>query len=548
MFILGLIAKNLYRSYDLLSAVYLSAVFILFDNPYYIYDSGFLLSVSAVMGIGIVYPVMYDISSPAISEEKIMSTTSKNNVFRFDNLITCIRKIYDSKYLDKIRQGICISISVTIATAPTVMNSFYVLPKMGIILNIIVVPLMSILLGTGVIGGILCKMAGAFMSISFWGRSVSNSGSILCRCILFPAHIILKIYTGLAEGTQGIQESRWVTGRAEQGQIIVYITIVLGICIIYKAMSKSAKLRKLKKIAAITFFAIATAAITYRNKADFSINVLSVGQGACNVIYGKDVPVIIIDGGSTDVTDVYKYRIEPFLLSKGISQIDYLFITHADDDHISGIAEMLNDSMTCVSVKNIFIGDENELCKLNIAIDADESCLGLFRNTESKKCSRIYEFGAGDRIRKGNILVECISPEKNNRYSDENDNSLVLKLTYIPVDFSALFTGDISSEVEKKILQFDEIDGSNKIRNMDFMTVAHHGSKYSSSAEFLSCVDPKISTISSGLGNYYGHPHEETLDRLNNYAEKSRVFRTDECGQISVIINDKRVYVRRFIK
>ncbi|MDO5332244.1 MAG: hypothetical protein Q4E99_06145, partial [Bacillota bacterium] len=167
---------------------------------------------------------------------------------------------------------------------------------------------------------------------------------------------------------------------------------------------------------------------------------------------------------------------------------------------------------------------------------------------------KVYELERGDRIKNKEVIIDCLGPEKKEKaqymeaydsYRDgtseeKNDESLVLKITYKPVGFEALFTGDISSKVERDIL-----DSKLSVCDLDFLTVAHHGSKYSSSAEFIKFVNPKIATISVGKGNSYGHPHKETLERFNKYAKATRVFRTDESGQITVVVGGN-VKFKRF--
>lgn len=508
MFFLAILARSIGRTYDLLSGMCLASILIIFENPYYVYDSGFLLSVLSVAGISLIYPILIEITD-FFKEEK-------------------------GAVYEKTRQSICISLSTNLATLPIVANTFYKISRYSILINIIIVPLMSVILGIGIIVMII---GNTFVNIKCmqW----------LVILLLNIDEKIIDIYSFLCENTTRLLGNYWVIGECEWWQNVVYITIIVaGICLfdIYRIRTRNNdKLRERyrKKIAlSETILALfAVLILTIRNYPEMSINVLSVGQGACNVIFGKNTPTIMIDGGSTDVKDVYSYRIEPFLLSKGIDKIDYLFISHADEDHISGIKEMLNDQMICIHVSKIFINDSDELCKLVIKDEKDVFNENNNFNENNKILNgiNIYEINKGDKIKKGYMQIECISAEKTDT---ENDNSVVLKMTYFPSNFEALFTGDISAEIEKKI-----IDKS--IKNLDFMTAAHHGSKYSSCDEFISCVSPKITTISSGKNNSYGHPHKETLDRLDKFAPNSKVVRTDESGQITVCV-ENGIKIKRF--
>lgn len=599
MFMLGILANYMSRTYDLLSAVYLSSILILFESPYYIYDSGFLLSFSAVFGIGILYPMF-------------------NELFDFK------KEVHER--IDKIRQGIFISISTSLSTLPVVMDSFYKLSRFSILINIFVVPLMGVILFLGIVAGFIgniilwiIKVCGG-KADNYSGTDFSVSGGIITgalgyitRTLLFFAEKILELYNVISKIISDKHVNIWVVGKGNFTQYVVYIILILTICFMYKNILKDKRkgIRGMKRIAlmklravVIIGFIIAVVVISYRKKPELRINVLSVGQGACNVIYGKDIPVILVDAGSTDVKEVYRYKIEPFLLSNGIDHIDYAFITHPDADHISGIKEFYENENTPVSIGKIFMSVEDaELCKLtsersteNLLDESGTDSVYEYKNDiydgdcaeiESEKSNtddrRIVYLQYGDRIKNNDILIEVLSPEnvtynasKNDGESDLNDLSLVLKMTHLKSGYTALFTGDISAEVEKKIIEKEAINNvssgalnermmgsiidekiskentfkidqnENVLENIDFMTVAHHGSKYSSSEEFIKTVNPRIATISSGKGNSYGHPHAETLDRLNKYTEKALILRTDTCGQISVELRGGKAYVSRY--
>ena len=485
MFLLALIAKNVGRTYDLLSALYLAGVLILFEHPYYVYDSGFLMSYMSVVGIGIIYPVLFDITEN-----------------RFDKY----------RVIEKAHQSICISISSSLATLPVVMNSFYKTARYGVLINLIVVPLMSVILVTGIIAIKPC---------------------------LKVSEIILGFYSLIAQKTSNYSGNIWITGSAKPIQNVVYIILIIGACTLYgyakenkeknedfyKNKSDYSYIKKCKMTKlclAVCIFSL-VAFLSYRNNPDICVNSLSVGQGACNVIYGKDVPIIVVDGGSTDVNDVGKYRIIPFLLYKGIDTIDYVFVTHNDDDHINGIKELLGSS-NGIKINHLFLSEYDE---------------DIYELAKERK-TKVNIMQKGDQIVAGETKIEILNPDRKSGFKDSNDNSLVIKV--MCDDFDMLFTGDISTLTENYMLS--DYQYSKALENIDFMTVPHHGSKYSSCEQFLRTVNPKIVTISAGENNSYGHPHAETLERLE-YASNARVLRTDESGQVSIIVGEN-VKVRQF--
>ena len=509
MFILAVIAKAIGRTYDLMSGMCLASILIIVENPYYIFDSGFLLSVLSVSGISLIYPILLDITD-FFKKEK--------------------GAIYE-----KTRKSICISLSTNLATLPVVFNTFFKISRYSIFINIIVVPLMSIILGIGIIVLIIANTVIKLKPFR-----------VITRGLLFAAQKIILLYSFLCGNVSRLAGNYWIVGKGESWQNVVYIilmsVVVLGYWIYVNQVRANDKnkdaLRKKMKIRETALIVISVFVLAFRIKPELSVNALSVGQGACNVIYGRDIPTIMVDGGSSDVKDVYKYRIRPFLLSNGISEIDYLYVTHPDIDHISGVKELLSDESKEVNVKHQFVSVED--------VDSD--------NPEF-----VHIISKGDRIENGSITIECISPENKgvsvpgseggnsvsgsggdtsvqgsgaDKSSESlNDMSIVLKVMYEndKNHFSMLYTGDISSEVEQALINDPQIN--DKLKNIDYLSVPHHGSKYSSCEQFISIVNPKVSVISAGKNNSYGHPHKETLERLETVA--TSIYRTDELGQIT---------------
>lgn len=543
MFLLAVVARNIGRTYDLLSGVCLSSILLLFENPYYVYDSGFLMSYFSVIGIALIYPVLFDlteIKSSKSEARKYISkiTTKKDKVLHkarqtIDLIINC------DVYM-RVRQSVCISLAASIATFPVVINSFYKTSRYSMIINIVVVPLMSIILGMGIISGII---GNSLVKIPLFRGIVFVLLSITQK--------IIELYSLICEKIIAVRGNVWIVGKSSLWQNVVYITIVASVCYLNERKSyrqsncenradkvgeehfyEKTRRELMYRMKIIMLLIMAVLVISVRKTPEYEINVLSVGQGACNVIRGKGAHVIMIDGGSTDVNDVYKYRICPFILSKGIDEIDYVFVTHPDADHISGIKEMLEDKTKDIRVNNLVLSvRDDELMRL-----AKENGV---------KTHIMY---AGDRICFKEVQINCVSPSaltsgnEMRNDADINDLSLVLRVDYGD-KFSAIFPGDISSEVEKGLVK--ERKNKPMISSVDFLSVPHHGSKYSSCEDFLQTLNPRICTISSGAHNSYGHPHKETLERLDKCANDSRIFRTDKSGQITIMVN-RNIMIRQF--
>lgn len=534
MFILAVIAKAIGRTYDLMSGMCLASILIIVENPYYIFDSGFLLSVLSVSGISLIYPILLDITD-FFKKEK-------------------------SAIYEKTRKSICISLSTNLATLPVVFNTFFKISRYSIFINIIVVPLMSIILGIGIIVLIIANTVIKLKPFR-----------VITRGLLFAAQKIIMLYSFLCGNVSRLAGNYWIVGKGESWQNVVYIILMIVVVLGYWSYVNRVRsddknkdeLRKRMKIRETALIVISVFVLAFRIKPELSVNALSVGQGACNVIYGRDIPTIMVDGGSSDVKDVYKYRIRPFLLSNGISEIDYLFVTHPDIDHISGVKELLSDELKEVNVKHQFVSVEDgiEIIMGSKEKTGDGHSLSP-RNDEKtgfEKADFVHIISKGDRIENGSITIECLSPENKgvsvptgeggnsvsgsgggtslqgsvaDKSSESlNDMSLVLKVMYEndKNHFSMLYTGDISSEVEQALINDSQI--KDKLKNIDYLSVPHHGSKYSSSEQFINTVNPKVSVISAGKNNSYGHPHKETLERLESVA--TSIYRTDELGQIT---------------
>lgn len=257
---------------------------------------------------------------------------------------------------------------------------------------------------------------------------------------------------------------------------------------------------------------------------------IDVSQGDCTLIRTNENKVILIDAGTGNNEDEYDYGknvVMPYLLDHGIMKIDYMIISHFDSDHCGGMFYILEN----MRVGEIIIGKQAE---------EYENCVE-FINLANSKNVKIQALQAGDRYSLGSAYVEVYFPDIDNTITENkiNNNSLVFKFCY--GNFSMLFTGDIEEEAEKKLVDLygDKLKAT-------VLKVAHHGSKSSSSQEFLECVSPKIAMIGVGENNTYGHPNEEVLERLQ--AIDCTVYRTDINGEIAIKLNKGKILVKTMLQ
>jgi len=233
-----------------------------------------------------------------------------------------------------------------------------------------------------------------------------------------------------------------------------------------------------------------------------------VGQGDSALIE-QGSKQILIDGGPDGKKVMEKLgEYVPFW----DRNIEVVIATHPDEDHISGLTDVM---------ENYNIGEV-----IDNGVNSDTQIYKKFKDIIAQKGIGEIEGKAGMDINIGeNIKMKIISPdgtEDKNNPKDTNLSSIVTKLTY--GDKSFLFTGDFPTEGEPTLIS------KNFDLHSQVLKVAHHGSKYATSDEFLDKVHPEEAVISVGKNNRYGHPAQEVLDRLN--AHKIKILRTDERGDV----------------
>jgi len=263
---------------------------------------------------------------------------------------------------------------------------------------------------------------------------------------------------------------------------------------------------------------------------------LDVGQGDGIVIRNDNGRIYLYDCGSSDVSMVGKYRLLPFLRYKGYGKIQGIFISHMDKDHTNGILELLQRAKEeNMKISYLFLPESVKYIMEDIKKVTEMEELANQNGTQVKYLEQ------GDVVTDGKLKFCCLYPgetEGVNLNKDERNNkSQVLFVEY--KDFSMLLTGDVEKEGENEILQYVKQNGG-KLK-CDVLKVAHHGSSGSSSVDFLEYINPDLSLISCGEGNSYGHPHKETLERLENAG--SRILSTKESGQLTLKIRKKKVEV-----
>ncbi len=270
---------------------------------------------------------------------------------------------------------------------------------------------------------------------------------------------------------------------------------------------------------------------------NLQVTFLDVGQGDGIIIKLPGKKTIMIDGGSSSVKKLSKYRLEPFLKYQGISAIDYAIVTHGDADHYSGILEFLEkDYKGSIRIKNLLLP----------GVDLkDETYANLIKKAGALGV-RVSVLNTGDTLSQKGVSIKCLWPDKDfETDSDKNSHSVVLSLKY--GEFDMLLTGDLEGEGEVRIIeQITQAGSMVAINGYEVLKVAHHGSKYSTNSEFLKAVSPLYSIISCGIDNSYGHPHAETVARLKESG--SQTLKTTDSGAVTFITDGKSMKIEEWLR
>ncbi len=486
------------RTYDFLSALSLSAILILAESPLYLYDSSFLLSFGAVLGLAAVHPVLFP-------------PKRKRNS----------RKL-TGRIVSGLEQGVCSSISVWSILLPITMYFFCELSVWGFLVNLLILPTVGILLISGLAGGVL----GLFPAV-LPGQIGAIPGSVLLECYIRGGKFLQELPVFL-----------WITGRPQLWQCGEYYGILALLLWIKGKIQKQDPGKKkilLKKEYIKKWFPAGSLAavglglfLLFSRPLEGSLKVtfLDVGQGDCACIQQEPGRCYLIDGGSSSISKAGQYRILPFLREQGIRRIDGIFVSHMDEDHVNGIMELLEmsrDRRTGLKIDRLFLSE----CK-----ETEEQREKLERAGKETEC-RIFYIKKGSVVKNGNLKITCLSPEKENMESNEGSQVLLAEAE----GFSFLFTGDIEGMGERQLLSACRERGI----TCDILKVAHHGSKNSTSEELLNVIRPEAAVISCGEDNLYGHPHEVLLRRLES--RKIRIFQTKNTGAVSVVLKKEKIQV-----
>ncbi|MBO6150251.1 MAG: ComEC/Rec2 family competence protein [Clostridium sp.] len=492
------------RGYDMLSAWGLALLLLSACSPWLIFSSGLQLSFGAILAIG-------------MTEEKEKEKRA---------LVLLAGEREKKKNPSALR----LSIAVQLFTMPVILWHYFRLPVFAWLLNLLVIPLLS----WAAAGGIA---AAGLWSISRWLGHPGHPGisGMLFRlaCALTgPGHYIFALYRRICEAASALPLSGYTPGRPAPAAILLYYSLLL--LVFYADEAGAARFGRTlpgrilracsQPVIRAAGLGLALAVLLIHPVRGLDIWFLDVGQGDGVFLRTEDC-VLLSDCGSSGERDLGEMRLLPFLQSMGVTHLDYILVSHGDEDHVSGILWLLTE---CAEVRA-------DVLALPSAGRGDEAYLPLIRAAEERG-TRVVWMQAGDVIRSGALTMTCLNPcgaGGSGNAGDRNGQSLVFLAEYR--SFRMMLTGDIGFPEEERILR----EGSAAAGGLSVLKTAHHGSEYSTSEAFLRVFPPGLAVISCARHNTYGHPAEETLRRLENAG--ARILCTARGGAVHVWTNGRKM-------
>ena len=489
-------ARLLGRSYDLLSALAFAGILMLLDNPDLILDGGCRLSFCAVIGVGWYVSEKNKIFR-SIGEKEKRKNRGKGGKGSSAGAI-----------LENIRAGWYL----WLFTLPVMLDTFYQVSVVGILWNLVAIPLLPVIIASGGLGVVLAG----------WNIFLGSlAGS--------PAYGMLQLYQEIGNISEKLPVGMWTPGQPSKPVIAGYYLVIFLLVLVEKQLIKREKQWKIRKIfpgmelcSMLLLLLLMAHPWQQREKITF----LDVGQGDASLLQSGG-QTLLLDGGSTSQKNVGTYVILPYIKQQGISCLEAVVLTHTDQDHINGVTEVLEEGKKgWLTVKNLMYpywmeGTEQGKQLKKLAEEAGASC---------------RKIRAGDRLTIGKAEAVVLYPKEQEKIAEPNAGSLALFWKWEGV--RAMFTGDLPEEKERELLQ--------NLPACEILQVGHHGSATSTCREFLEQVQPSLAVISCAMKNRYGHPSPDTVERLKKTGCEIRY--TMKSGAITIRKRRREVLVTEYLE
>lgn len=448
MVILGMIAELTANFSNSIYNLFFASLLLLVINPIVLFHPGFIMSFGATFGI-------ITLSKPI------------TNFLR--------RKIP----YQKLSESLGVTLAAQVFLFPILIYFYHHISIISLFVNLLIMPFVGIIIILGFITIII-----SFLSITL--------AKVPAFFLTFLIQIIIKL-------TAFISKIKFSNLTLITPSLLFFLLYYLSIFIL---ISKNKWLKENRKkiflIFLIIFIMLHLSYLIPKNH--IQISVIDVGQGDAIFIRTPSNKTVLMDGGGSAGEDTVGENILlPYLLYQKVNRIDFMMISHMDNDHVGGLFTIMNE----LKVNTVIISEQKE----------DSKNYQKFQKIVKEKNIKVIYVGRGDRLKiDQEVYFDFLWPSQKISITENvlNNHSIVCKLHYH--NFSMLFTGDIEEPAEKEILK--EYQDNFSLLKATLLKVAHHGSKTSSTVGFIEAVKPQLAVIGVGENNKFGHPNDIVIERL----------------------------------
>ena len=452
MFAVPQVGMLLQRPAGALNSLGVALILILLPNPQVLWNPGFQLSAAATAGI-----ILGSSHNPL---KALPESLSKNKLW--------------AKFQSFVVEPTYVTLCATLATAPLLIYHFKTLAPLAWLGNIVIVPLIS----WGMEAGLFALLS----PFDFLTDTFCSAASVMLR----SASLLARLLSDSSAASVTV------------GPYPPFVLLLMGFAFALLPSTRRSRLGGILFALGILFFSCFYFVCNYRDVArpSWKLTAIDIGQGDAILITSPSGRNILIDSGPNDRRDSGKDIIVPFLRHSGILTLDALVVTHADADHFGGALGIIGS----FPVKELWVSECARLEPKPTWIKT--MAVALERGIP------LRDIGRGFTWSDNSMEIRALHPVSVGTCAETNEESITLRVKGL--GHSAILTGDLTVAGEKKILR------SHAFLKSDVLKLGHHGSKTSSSRNFLTAVGPRLALVSSGRKNRFRHPHKQVVERLDS--------------------------------